>query len=272
MNQLFSLSGKVAVVTGALGLLGKEHCKALASAGAAVIVTDLDEKKCEEYSKEIYAIYGGSSMGISADITDEVSVIKMKDKIIKNYGKVDILINNAAINDAVENPKASVELSKFENYPVEIFRKSLDVNVIGTFICSKILGNEMAKNGKGCIVNIASTYGIVGPDQTIYQDQKGNQLFFKPPAYSASKGAIISFTKYLASYWGKNGVRVNSLSPGGVENLQDEYFIKNYSAKTVVGKMAQPNDYHGAIIFLSSDASNYMSGANLVVDGGWTAI
>lgn len=265
--QIFSLDNKVALVTGALGLIGKHHCDALAEAGANVIVCDLDSTKCIEFAKSLPK----KSIGVGADITKKNFVKELLDKTLKEFGKIDILINNAAINDMFENPQAAEEQSKFENYPLELWQKSLDVNVTGMFLCCQILGSVMASAGSGSIINIASTYGIVAPDQSLYRKSDGTQSFYKSAAYPVTKGAVISFTRFLAAYWGKKGVRVNTLSPGGVENNQDEYFIDNYKRKTLLDRMAQPTDYKGALVFLASDASCYMTGANLVVDGGWTA-
>ncbi len=264
--KIFSLENKTAIVTGALGLIGKEHCKALSEAGANVVVADIDEVKCSEFAKTL----SPQSFGASLDVTKPETIKNLRDKILKKFGHINILVNNAAINDMFENPKAASKQSKFENYPLELWQKSVDVNLTGVFLCSQILGSEMAKQKSGSIINIASTYGIAAPDQSLYIKQDGTQSFFKPPAYSATKGAVIMFTKYLAAYWGKDGVRVNTLTPGGVENNQDEFFIEKYSAKTPLGRMANPYDYKGALIFLASDASSYMTGANLVVDGGWT--
>ena len=265
--ELFDLTNKTAIVTGALGLIGKEHCRALSEAGANVIVTDIDEKKCEEFANSLST----PSMEIGLDVTNPESINNLRDKVIAKFKHIDILVNNAAINDMFENPKAASELSKFENYPLELWQKSVDVNLTGVFLCSQILGSEMAKQKSGSIINVASTYGISAPDQSLYIKADGTQAFYKPPAYSATKGAVIMFTRYLAAYWGKEGVRVNTLTPGGVENSQDEFFIEKYSSKTQLGRMAKPTDYKGALIFLASDASSYMTGANLVVDGGWTA-
>jgi NAD(P)-dependent dehydrogenase (short-subunit alcohol dehydrogenase family) len=265
--QIFSLQNKVAVVTGAIGLLGKNHCKALAEAGANVVVSDLDETLCIGFAKTLPQ----KSIGLQTDITQKESVIDLKEKVLDEWGRIDILVNNAAINDMFEHPQTAAEQLKFENYPLEMWQKSLDVNLTGTFLCSQIIGTEMAKSTSGSIINIASTYGIVAPDQSLYVNTEGEQSFFKSAAYPVTKGAVISFSKYLAAYWGNKGVRVNTLSPGGVENNQDEYFIENYSKRTPLKRMAQPTDYKGALIFLASDASNYMSGANLIVDGGWTA-
>lgn len=267
LTELFSLKEKVAVVTGALGLIGKHHCHALADAGANVVVCDLNESECAKFASTLSAL----SLGISVDITNKKSVKDLKNKVLSNYGKIDILVNNAAINDKFEDHLSALEESKFENYPVEMFRKSLDVNVTGMFLCSQIIGTEMANRGYGSIINVASTYGIVAPDQSIYINEKGDQTFYKSAAYPVTKGAVISFTRFLAAYWGNKGVRVNTLSPGGVRDNQEEFFVQNYSAKTPLGRMAHPTDYKGALVFLASDASGYMTGANLIVDGGWTA-
>lgn len=266
--KLFSLKNKTAIVTGACGLIGRHHCEALAEAGANVVATDISERGVKALSQKL----GKKHSGLLIDVTDEKSVKDVRDAVLKKFGHIDVLVNNAAINDMFENPSLAAEQSKFENYPLVMWQKSFDVNVTGVFLCSQIFGTPMAKHGKGSIINIASTYGMVGPDQSIYIDEKGKQIFYKSASYPTTKGAIINFTRFLAAYWGKKGVRVNTLSPGGVENSQDEFFIKNYSRKTLLGRMAAPTDYKGALIYLASDASAYMTGANLVVDGGWTAI
>ena len=265
---MFSLQGKTAIVTGALGLIGKKHCEALALAGANVIVADLDGTQAEQFAEEL----GQTHLGISVDVTSKESLIKVLDVILSKYDTIDILVNNAAINDMFENPALAKDLSAFENYPLSAFQKSLDVNITGVFLCSQVFGSHMAETGGGSIINIASTYGMVGPDQTIYRDECGEQNFYKSPAYPVTKGAVINFTRFLAAYWGDKGIRVNTLSPGGVENGQNEIFIQKYSTKTLLGRMARSSDYQGALVFLASEASAYMTGANLVVDGGWTAI
>ena len=266
--ELFSLHQKTAIVTGALGLIGKKHCEALVAAGANIVAADIDAEKAQAFALEL----GEQHLGIGMDVTSKASVLHASEVILNRYGSIDILVNNAAINDMFENPAMATELSAFENYPLQTFQRSLDVNVTGTFLCSQVFGTIMAGQGSGSIINIASTYGMVGPDQAIYKNEQGEQTFYKSAAYPVTKGAIINFTRFLAAYWGNKGVRVNTLSPGGVENGQNEFFIHNYSAKTLLGRMAKASDYQGALIFLASGASAYMTGANLVVDGGWTAI
>jgi NAD(P)-dependent dehydrogenase (short-subunit alcohol dehydrogenase family) len=233
-----------------------------------VVVADLNEKDC----KEIANTLGEKHLGIVLNVTNADSIKTAKEVILEKYGSIDVLVNNAAINDMFENPLLGAKQSMFEHYPIDMFTISLDVNVTGMFLCSQILGSVMAEQKSGSIINIASTYGIVAPDQTLYQNENGEQVFYKSPAYPVTKSAVIGFTKYLAAYWGNKNVRVNSLSPGGVENNQDEFFQQKYAAKTLLGRMAATDDYQGAIVFLASDASAYMTGANLVVDGGFTTI
>jgi NAD(P)-dependent dehydrogenase (short-subunit alcohol dehydrogenase family) len=233
-----------------------------------VIAADIDQTASQNLAK----LLGDGHMGVGLDVSSDVSVTEAKEAVMECYGKIDVLVNNAAINDMFENPTAALELSKFENYPLSLWKKSIDVNVTGVFLCSQIFGSVMAEAKRGSIINIASTYGITAPDQKLYQNEKGEQTFYKSASYPTTKGAVISFTRFLAAYWGDKDVRVNALSPGGVENSQQEFFKKNYSERTPLGRMAKPNDYQGAIVFLASDASSYMTGANLVVDGGWTII
>jgi NAD(P)-dependent dehydrogenase (short-subunit alcohol dehydrogenase family) len=266
-KNIFSLEGKTAIVTGGAGLIGRAQCKALSEFGATVVVCDLDLDISEQVASEL----NKNSFATLLDVTKEESISRVRNLILTKTQRIDILINNAAINDVFSSDNSVLEQSMFENYSLELWEKSLKVNLTGTFLCCKIFGKEMAKQNKGSIINIASTYGMVGPDQSVYTDENGLQKFYKSPSYPSGKGAVINFTRYLASYWGKNGVRVNTLSPGGVEDEQDKYFIENYSKKTMLGKMARPSDYAGAVVFLSSDASSYMTGANLIIDGGWTA-
>jgi len=263
----FSLENKVAIVTGATGLLGRHHAEALAQAGASVLMTDLCLERCEALAKELSRTFDIHSAGIAADITDPGAIELLRSEAIRRFGAIDVLINNAAIDDVFRD---SAEESRFENYQLNSWQRCLDVNLTGTFLCCQIVGSEMAKRGSGSIINVASTYGIVAPDQSLYRRPDGTQAFYKSVAYPVSKAGVLGLTRFLAAYWGSAGVRVNALSPGGVENSQDEYFIDNYRARTPIGRMAKPHDYRGAIVFLASDASSYMTGANLVVDGGWS--
>ena len=275
----FSLAGRVAVVTGAAGLLGRRHCQALAAAGASVVATDLDAAACEEVARELAEAAPAApgsppapgAMAFAADITRPESVAALRDAVLGRFGRIDVLVNNAALNEKVESPLAAGEVLRFENFPLALWEDSLRVNVTGTFLCCQLLGGEMARRGAGSIVNIASTYAVVAPDQALYRQPDGTQTFFKSAAYPTTKGAVLALTRFLAAYWGRAGVRVNALSPGGVENGQDPGFVARYAARTPLGRMADPSDYEGALVFLASDASRYMTGANLIVDGGWTA-
>jgi NAD(P)-dependent dehydrogenase (short-subunit alcohol dehydrogenase family) len=266
----FRLDGKVAIVTGAVGLLGRKHCEALASAGATVVVSDLDADACEDYAGSLRA-RGHQVLALAADVTDKAQVNTLVERVLRERRAIDVLVNNAAINDMVEAPIAGGASSRFENYPVELFSRVLNVAVTGTFLCSQAVATHMAERRTGSIINIASTYALVGPDQRLYRAADGSQRFFKSAAYPAAKGAVLSFTRFLAAYLGPAGVRVNALCPGGVQNGQDHGFIERYASRTPLGRMACPDEYQGALLFLASDASRYMTGANLVVDGGFTA-
>lgn len=259
------LDGKVCVVTGALGLLGREMCVALAAAGGRVVVTDLDEGASVDRAAAL-----PGAIGVGADITRPDSLARLRDLVLARHGRIDVLVNNAAIDDKFE-PTAAARESTLEHYSLERWRRSLDVNVTGTFLSCQILGAPMAERGSGSIINVASTYGLVAPDQALYRRPDGTQPFFKGPAYPTGKAAVLGFTRYLAAYWGPAGVRVNALVPGGVENGQEPYFVAAYAARTPLGRMARPADHAGAVVFLASDAAAYMTGASLVVDGGWTA-
>jgi NAD(P)-dependent dehydrogenase (short-subunit alcohol dehydrogenase family) len=264
------LEGRVAVVTGALGLLGRRHAEALAAAGASVVVTDLDPGGCVSRADELASAHGRPTLGHGADVTVKASVLALRDAVLARFSRVDVLVNDAALNERLESPE-SVAQAGFEDYPLEAWERSLRVNLTGSFLCCQALGAVMAQASKGSIVNVSSTYGLVAPDQSLYLREDGSRAAWKSAAYPVAKGGVLALTRYLAAYWGQSGVRVNALCPGGVENGQDPHFVARYAERTPLGRMARPQDYDGAVVYLASDASAYMTGASLVVDGGFTA-
>ena len=269
ISKLFDLEGRNIVITGASGLLGSQYANILSSAGANIILLDIDTTKNEKLKSALVKKYKNKISAYTLDISNQIEVNKTSKKIIKDFKKIDGLINNAAYTTKGAKEKSDNAFGTFENFPIDIWQKSLDINLSGVFFCSQAFGKIMAKQGKGVIVNIASTYGLVGADQRIY----GKSGLNLPISYAATKGAIVNFTRYLAAYWHGKNIRVNTLSPGGVmdKTYQEKTFIKKYSEKTILGRMANKDEYNGAMLFLISDASSYMTGANLVVDGGWTS-
>jgi NAD(P)-dependent dehydrogenase (short-subunit alcohol dehydrogenase family) len=266
-----ALHGKVCVVTGALGLIGSALARALAGAGGRVVVTDLDHGACVDRAHALGGPAGAAdALGHGADITRRESLASLLAAVLDRFGQIDALVNSAAIDDKFG--AAAAHDSQFEHYAIERWQRMLDANITGTFLACQVLGSAMLAGPPRdrSIINIASTYGIVAPDQALYRRPDGTQPFYKSPAYPTTKAAVLGFTRYLAAYWGGAGIRVNALSPGGVENGQAEHFVASYCKRTPLGRMAHPDDYAGAAVFLASGASAYMTGANLVVDGGFT--
>lgn len=267
MSDLFDVRGRVVVVTGGMGQLGTEFTRTLASRGANVVVLDVDVSpaKRPEIAKEARdrVIY------VAADIRKRPELERALGEIEKKWGAPHALINNAALDSPPDAPAS--ENGPFEEYPKESWDRVLDVNLTGTFLCCQVFGGRMAREGRGTIVNISSIYGVVSPNQQLYEyRRKGGAQFFKPVAYSASKSGLLNLTRYLATYWAPK-VRVNTLTLAGVFRSQDPAFLEEYTLRMPMGRMADADEYNGAVVFLCSDASKYMTGSNLVIDGGWTA-
>lgn len=267
---MFKLKDKVAVITGGMGQLGVIYAVALVTQGARVAVLDLETEPKIASDKFRSFRESGSIKSYNVDITQRADVENVCQKIKQDFGIVDILINNAALDSPPDAPAS--EVGPFESYPESSFDKVMDVNVKGTVLCCQVFGREMAANNGGSIINISSIYGVLSPCQDIYDFRRtGGEEFFKPVAYSVSKSAILNLTRYLATYWAKSKVRVNTLTLAGVFNDQPKEFLDAYLRRMPVGRMADAEEFIGPVILLASDASSYMTGSNLVVDGGWSA-
>jgi NAD(P)-dependent dehydrogenase (short-subunit alcohol dehydrogenase family) len=269
IKDLFDLTGKVAIVTGGAGLLGWHHGEILAAAGAHVVLLDLPIAKPAEQAAKLAAKYQTDCLGLSVDITDQTDIERARLSVLAQFGRIDILINNAANNPKVEDP-SGLAWSRLENLPLEVWDADLRVGLTGAFLCSRVFGAEMVKRGSGVIVNVASDLALIAPDQRLYRVDglPSNQQPVKPVTYSVVKTALIGLTRYLATYWSEVGIRVNAISPGGVFNGQPEVFLSKLNQLIPLGRMAKRDEYQGAILFLCSDASSYMTGTNLIVDGG----
>jgi NAD(P)-dependent dehydrogenase (short-subunit alcohol dehydrogenase family) len=266
----FRLDGQAAIVTGGVGLLGKEFCKTLAQAGAAVVVADLNESAACEIAQELEQA-GLKATWVGVDVTRPDSVQAMVNTTLQAFGRLDVLVCSAALDPKFDSAHAGQHRNTFEDYPLEMWQQALDVNLTGLFLCAQAAVKPMLAQDHGAIVNICSTYGLVGPDQRIYRKPGQPDQSFKPVYYSVTKAGVIGLTHYLATYYAGTHIRANALTPGGVFNNHDEVFVQNYSSRNVLGRMARHDEMNGALLFLASDASSYMTGANLVVDGGWTA-
>src|SRR3990170_817819 len=270
LEQRFDLSGQVAIVTGGAGLLGAGYCHTLSAAGARVVVADIDGPAAETLAGAVTKASGVKSLAVRTDVADQASVRAMVESALAEFGRIDVLVNNAALDPKFDAAHAGSHASSFEELPLEAWQQSLAVNITGMFLCAQAVSRSMLSAGRGGIVNISSTYGLVGPDQRLYA-REGRPTEYKPVTYTVAKAAVIGLTRYLATYFAGKGIRVNTMTPGGVFAGHDEEFVRRYSARTVLGRMAEKEEMSSALLFLVSDASSYMTGANLVVDGGWTA-
>ena len=267
--EKFSLSGRVALVTGGAGLLGKEFCLTLAQAGAEVYVADLNSDIAKMVADGL-AAQGFKARALQLDVTSPESVSAAVETITRQSGHIDVLVNSAAMDPKFDPQHAQTSSNAFEDYPLKSWQDAVNVNLTGPFLITQAVARQKVKQRKGSIINICSTYGLGGPDQRIYE-KPGQPKTFKPVYYTVTKAGILGFTKYLATYYANTEIRVNALTPGGVFAGHDDAFVHNYSARTVLGRMAHKDEMNGALLYLASDASSYMTGGNLVVDGGWTA-
>lgn len=269
LSNLFDLRGKVAVVTGGTGIQGKRITRGLAAYGAHVAIVDLDSEIAAKQAVEISDEYDVQTIGVACNVANKSDVEAMVGTIVDQFGKIDILHNNAASKS--KDPRDF--FVPFEEFDFDVWRDVMSVNIDGVFLVAQAIGKQMVAQGHGgSIIQTSSTYGLVGPDFGIYEGSEymGCKIT-TPAAYAASKGAVGQLTRYLATYWGNKGIRVNTLVPGGIESGQNETFQKNYGARVPLGRMAHVDEMVGAVVYLASDASSYVTGQMIVVDGGWTA-
>ena len=267
-SELFSLSNKVVVVTGGAGLLGQVFCQALADVGAHVAIVDLDLASAETAAKSINKSDTQKVVAFGSDITSPESVTQMVANVIKQFGRIDVLVNNAASKGS----NLDTFFEPFESYSLQTWREVMSVNIDGLFLVAQAVGNQMKKQGGGSIIQTSSIYGVVAPDQRIYKGSEYNGRAINTPAvYSASKAAVNGLTSYLSTYWATSKIRVNSLTPGGIASGQNDEFNKRYSSRVPLGRMGEASELVGALIYLASDASSYVTGQNIIVDGGLSA-
>lgn len=273
VKKSFDLKDRVAVITGGAGFLGVKHAEAVCEMEGIPVLVDLDSHAVETRAEEVARLCGGQALGMAGDITDPDQVANILSEILRAFGKVDILINNAANNPKVgAHTSRGKQWSRLEQFSLDVWNQDLAVGLTGAFLCSQIFGAEMARREKGVILNIASDLAIIAPDQRIYRKSglPEDMQAVKPISYSVVKAGLVGLTRYLATYWAEKGVRANALCPGGVEAGQEADFMTRLTNLIPLRRMAKRNEYKAAVIFLVSDASSYMTGATLIVDGGRT--
>lgn len=272
IKKMYDLSGKIAIITGGAGMLGEMHAEAIAEAGGYPVLADINEKEAIKKARIISEKYKIDSFGIGTDITKKTEVEVLLDAVLKRFGQVDILINNAANDPKVKANDEGKVWSRFENFPVEQWNQDIAVGLTGAFLCTQVIGTEMALRRSGVILNISSDLGIVAPDQRIYSKEgiPDKKQPVKPVSYPVVKSALLGLTRYAATYWAEKGIRANAICFGGVQTDQPDDFLEKVTFRIPMGRMAQKDEYKGAILFLVSDASSYMTGAILIVDGGRT--
>ena len=273
LESLFNIKGKVIVITGAAGLLGKRHAEAVAAYGGNPILLDLSVDEVERYSVELNNRFGVNAIGMAVDITSEQQIKDNVHEIISRYGKIDGLVNNAANNPKIEQ-EGDKNFSRLENFPLEIWNEDIAVGLTAAFLCSKHYGSRIAENSTGgSIINISSDLGLIAPDQRLYHKRglSESQQPVKPVTYSVVKTGVIGLTRYLASYWAEKKVRCNAICPGGIENGQPKSFLKEVSSRIPMKRLAEVDEYQGTLVWMLSDASSYLNGAIISVDGGRTA-
>ena len=272
LNKVFSLDGKIIVITGATGLLGKKHAEAIASYGGCPVLLDLSQTTVDQLAAEMTQKYGVKSLGFSVDISNESEIKDNTKVIIEKFGSIDGLVNNAANNPKVEG-SSDKNFSRLENFPLEVWNKDVAVSLTGAFLCAKYYGYQIAQNPNGgSIINISSDLGLIAPDQRLYRipGLPESQQPVKPVTYSVAKAGMVGLTRYLATYWADKNVRCNAICPGGVENGQPTDFLAEVSSRVPMGRLAQSNEYQGALVWMLSDASSYLNGAIIPIDGGRT--
>ncbi len=271
--ERFMIENQTCVITGGAGLMADSHARAVLSGKGIPVLLDIDENKLFEAKERLTKAFpDGNIETYIADITNRVTLQNICDDVMNKYGHIDILINNAANNPKMESFSSNMGAIRFDNFPVEVWNQDISVGLTGALLCSQVFGAAMEKQHKGVILNISSDLGVIAPDQRIYQKEglPDEQQTVKPVTYSVVKHGLIGLTKYIATYWASSGIRCNAICPAGIENGQEEEFIKKLTNLVPMGRMAAKDEYQGTVLYMISDASAYMTGSTVIIDGGRT--